>query len=153
MWIKVILVVAIATFALIGMRAPRGARHLALRRISLIAFGILAALTVVFPDVWNSLANAVGVGRGTDLLLYLFIVVMLGYMASTYLRFRGVETQITLLSRRIALDEVGASPVAGQDPALNELAQPTAAPAAPAEAVAETPAVTPVGSSTAPGTD
>lgn len=115
MWIKVILVIAIALVAVVAMRGPRGARTLALRRIALAFFALLAAFTVIFPDIWTAVADALGVGRGTDLLLYLFIVVVLAYMASTYLRFREVETQLTLLARRIALDEVGASPVAGQD--------------------------------------
>ncbi|MGV8968100.1 MAG: DUF2304 domain-containing protein [Cellulomonas sp.] len=110
MWIKVILLLSIGVIALIGLRAPRGARHVALRRIALIAFVLFAAGSVLFPGVWNALANAVGVGRGTDLLLYMLIVVFLGYMASSYLRFRGVESQITLLARRIALDEVGVTP-------------------------------------------
>lgn len=115
MWIKVILVVGIALVAVLAMRGPRGARTLALRRIALMFFALLAVLTVLFPDILTAVADALGVGRGTDLLLYLFIVVVLAYMASTYLRFREVETQLTLLARRIALDEVGASPVAGQD--------------------------------------
>ena len=111
MWIKVILLVAISSVALIGLRAPRGARHLALRRVALIAFVLFAVASVLFPDVWNALAHVVGVGRGTDLLLYVLIVVFLGYITTSYLRFRGLEIQITQLSRRIALDEVGRSPV------------------------------------------
>lgn len=114
MWIKVILLVSITAIALVGLRAPRGARHLALRRIGLLAFVLFAAASVLFPAVWNALANAVGVGRGTDLLLYGLILAFLGYMATSYLRFRGLEAQITLLARRIALDEVGVNPVPGQ---------------------------------------
>ena len=127
MWIKVILLAAISVVALIGMRAPRGARHIAVRRIALIGFVVFAATSVLFPEVWNTLAAAVGVGRGTDLLLYLLIVVFLGYMASSYMRFRGLESQITLLSRRIALDEVGVRPVqsrSGTNPCLTADAEP-----------------------------
>jgi hypothetical protein len=111
MWIKVILLVAFGLVAVIGLRAPRGARHLALRRVALIVFVLFAVASVLFPDVWNTLANLVGVGRGTDLLLYVLIVVFLGYMATSYRRFRGLEFQITQLARRIALDEVGLRPV------------------------------------------
>lgn len=111
MWIKLILILAIGLVALAGIRVPRGARHVALRRVALIAFVLFAVASVLFPNVWNALANAVGVGRGTDLLLYVLIVVFLGYLTSSYLRFRGLESQITLLARRIALDEVGIQPV------------------------------------------
>ena len=82
-----------------------------MRRVALIVFVLFAVASVLFPDVWNTLANLVGVGRGTDLLLYVLIVVFLGYMATSYRRFRGLEFQITQLARRIALDEVGLRPV------------------------------------------
>ena len=120
MWIKLILILAIGLVALAGVRVPRGARHVALRRVALIAFVLFAVASVLFPNVWNTLANAVGVGRGTDLLLYVLIVVFLGYMTTSYLRFRGLEIQITQLSRRIALDEVGVGPVQSREPASAE---------------------------------
>lgn len=121
MWIKVILLVSISAVSLFAMRAPRGARHVALRRIAMLAFIAFAVASVLFPEVWNALANAVGVGRGTDLLLYVLILVFLGYMATSYLRFRGMEAQITLLARRIALDAAGVPPVRTHD-AINDLA-------------------------------
>ena len=68
MWIKVILLVAISSVALIGLRAPRGARHLALRRVALIVFVLFAVASVLFPDVWNALTKLVGVGLTTTLL-------------------------------------------------------------------------------------
>jgi hypothetical protein len=37
--------------------------------------------------------------------LYLLFVLVLGFMASTYRRFRDLEHQITILTRRLALDE------------------------------------------------
>ena len=114
MWIKVILLVAFGLVAVIGLRVPRGARHLALRRVALIVFVLFAVASVLFPDVWNALAKLVGVGRGTDLLLYVLIIVFLCFMATSYLRFRGLEFQITQLARRIALDEVGLRPVEGR---------------------------------------
>ena len=127
MWIKVILLVAISSVALIGLRAPRGARHLALRRVALIAFVLFAVASVLFPDVWNALANLVGVGRGTDLLLYVLIVVFLGYMATSYMRFRGMESQITQLSRQIALDEVGVTPAQSRAASDGESSRPAIA--------------------------
>jgi len=120
MWIKVILLAAFGLVAVIGLRAPRGARHLALRRVALIVFVLFAVASVLFPDVWNALAKLVGVGRGTDLLLYVLIIVFLGFMATSYLRFRGLEFQITQLSRRIALDEVGVGPVQSRQPTSPE---------------------------------
>ena len=53
------------------------------------------------------MAHLVGVGRGTDLLLYGLIVAFLGYTVTSYLRFRLIERRLTELTRQIALDEVG----------------------------------------------
>lgn len=106
MLIKVLLLVAIAVVVVLSLRAPAGARHLAVRRVAVIAFAAFAVLSVLFPDAWNAAAELVGVGRGTDLLLYGLIVVFLGYMVTTYRRFRDLESQITQLARRLALDEV-----------------------------------------------
>lgn len=110
--IKTILIAGIAIIGLMSLRMPRGSRHQALRRVALIGFIVFAAASVLFPDLWNVAAGWVGVGRGTDLLLYVLIIAFLGYMASSYLRFREMESQVTLLARRIALDEAGWVPAA-----------------------------------------
>lgn len=121
MLIKVILLVAIAVVVVLWLRTPGGARHLALRRIAVALFAVLAVLSVLFPDTWNDAAAVVGVGRGTDLLLYGLIVVFLASMVTTYRRFRDTEARLTLLARRIAIDEALNSrkvrPVATEDPA------------------------------------
>ena len=105
MLIKVLLLLAIAVVVVLFLRAPGGARHLAVRRMAVVLFAVLAALSVLFPDAWNDVAAIVGVGRGTDLLLYGLIVVFLVYMATTYRRFREMEYSLTLLARRLAIDE------------------------------------------------
>jgi hypothetical protein len=106
--IQIILLCGIALVALTLLRRA-GARHQAIRRLGLVLFGAFAVTSVFVPDIWNTLARFVGVGRGTDLLLYGTILVLLGYMATSYIRFRELEIRFTKLSRRIALDEV-ASP-------------------------------------------
>jgi small membrane protein len=105
--IQIILLVGIAAVALMLARRA-GARHQAIRRLGLVAFGAFAITSVIVPDIWNALARLAGVGRGTDLLLYGTILVLLGYMATSYIRFRELETRFTKLARRIALDEVAA---------------------------------------------
>ena len=105
MLIQIILLVGISLVALLLLRRA-GARHQAIRRLGLVVFGAFAITSVIVPGIWNALARLVGVGRGTDLLLYGTILVLLGYMATSYLRFRELETRFTKLARRIALDEV-----------------------------------------------
>jgi hypothetical protein len=105
--IQVLLIAAIAGVAVTLLRAQT-ARYLAIRRVLLVAFAGFAGLSVVYPEVWNRMARFVGVGRGTDLLLYALIVAFLGFVVTSYLRFRDLEVRFTKLARRIALDEVPA---------------------------------------------
>lgn len=105
MLIKSLLLVGLAVTALIGLRAPRGARHVALRRITLLLFIVGAAASVLFPELLNSAARAVGVGRGADLILYGLIVAFIVYLETSYLRLRALESDLTEIARRLALDE------------------------------------------------
>jgi hypothetical protein len=111
----VVAVLVIAFFVLRG----GGARHQAVRRILLVLFVLGAAVSVFFPQVLTWLANLVGIGRGTDLLLYVLVIVFLGIVATTYRRFRQMETQITQLSRRLAL-ESAEKPPAQETPARSK---------------------------------
>lgn len=88
------------------MRGGSNARHLAIRRIMLVLFACVAAFSIFFPGLLSQLARVFGIGRGTDLVLYGLIVSFLVFMATTYQRFRHMETTMTKLSRRIALDDV-----------------------------------------------
>ena len=108
MLIQILLLCGISLVGLTLFRRA-GARHQAIRRLALVFFGAFAVTSVLVPDIWNDFAALAGVGRGTDLLLYGTIMVLLGYMATSYIRFRELETRFTKLARRIALDEV-ASP-------------------------------------------
>ncbi len=106
--IKVVLMVGIGAVALLLLRGYSGARHQAIRRLMLLAFTVLAGASLLAPQLWTAAAELLGVGRGTDLLLYLTIVAFLGYVATSYLRFRDLQLQMTALSRRLALDEAPA---------------------------------------------
>ncbi|MDO5751482.1 DUF2304 domain-containing protein [Arthrobacter sp.] len=104
--VQIALVLAVVIMALALMRGGSNARHLAIRRIMLVFFTCLAVLSIFFPGLLTHVARFFGIGRGTDLVLYGLIVSFLVFMATTYQRFRNMETTMTKLSRRIALDEV-----------------------------------------------
>ena len=87
------------------MRGGTNARHLAIRRILVVVFAAGAAFSIFFPEVLTSVANFLGIGRGTDLVLYAMVVSFLVFMATTYQRFRQLEVSLTRLSRRVALDD------------------------------------------------
>ena len=60
-------------------------------------------LAVVWPNSTTTVANAVGVGRGTDLVLYILVMVFLFFSLVVLQRFMVLERQVTVLTRELAL--------------------------------------------------
>lgn len=120
MVIKVVLMLGIAGAALLMLRGYSGARHQAIRRLLLLAFVMLAGASLLVPQLWTAAAGMLGVGRGTDLLLYLTIVTFLGFVATSYLRFRDLQRQITAMARRLALDEAAGEALGAPRPAADD---------------------------------
>lgn len=99
---QILAVIVIAGAAFFMLRGG-GARHQAIRRVLMLVFIVAAASSVFFPQVWTAAARLFGVGRGADLLLYILVLTFLGFVATTYRRFRSLEDNVTQLSRRVAL--------------------------------------------------
>ncbi|WP_153246496.1 DUF2304 domain-containing protein [Dermabacter sp. HSID17554] len=95
----------------------RGARQLAIRRLIILAFMSFAVLAVIFPTSVTTVARFVGVGRGTDLLLYATVVVLLGLIALQEARTKTAEKRTTKLARKVAVAEAE-SPEAYRNHAL-----------------------------------
>ncbi len=110
-----LLLIAGVLLVVIPLFRSRGAQAQAIRRVGLVSFAAFAVVSILFPAVWNHLAGVLGVGRGADLVLYGLVVAFLSSTATTYLRFREVETKLTRLTRRLALDE--AAPPDAKQPA------------------------------------
>lgn len=98
-------ILAVVTILVAGyfMFRGGGARHQAIQRIMLVVFMAAATSSVFFPQLWTYAARSVGVGRGADLLLYITVLVFLGFIATTYRRFRRTENDLTELARKVAL--------------------------------------------------
>jgi hypothetical protein len=69
----------------------------------MLGLASLGAVLVVFPALTSRVALFLGVGRGTDLLLYLAIVAGLFVCANLYFQIKRHEARIAELSRAIAL--------------------------------------------------
>ena len=104
--IQLLLIVVVVIVAVRLLRG-RGARPQAVRRLGLMLFAALAVWSILFPSVWDQIARLVGVGRGTDMVLYALVVAFLSFTLTTYFRFRDFEARYTKLARRLALDEAG----------------------------------------------
>lgn len=105
MWIQLLLIAAIIILAVFMMRRTGADSHLAIRRLLMGLFVVVAVLSVLFPQWLSWLASLVGVGRGTDLVLYGLIVMFLAFVYSQYRRNIALQRQLTLLARKIALLE------------------------------------------------
>ena len=117
--IQLVLIVVVVITAVRLLR-DRGARTQAVRRLGLLLFAAFAVWSILFPSVWNHIARLVGVGRGTDMVMYALVVAFLSFTLTTYVRFREFETRYTKLARRLALDEAGPPPPAQAGPPQQE---------------------------------
>jgi hypothetical protein len=107
--IQIFLIAAAIGVLVLLLRSRASARTRAWKKIIVVALTALAVASILRPELTQKAANLVGVGRGTDLLLYVLTAVFLYVALGFYLRFRDVERQLTVLARRIALDEAEAS--------------------------------------------
>jgi hypothetical protein len=103
--IKLLLLCSLALAALVLLRGKRSALSLLMRRsLTLGAIGC-GAFAVLFPASVTKVAHAVGVGRGTDLLLYALCVTFLFVSIALYLRLSEMHDRYVELARRQALLE------------------------------------------------
>lgn len=101
---QVLLIVLLAALALYLFRLRTTPRD----RLLYILMVIVALPLVLFPDASNVLAHAVGIGRGADLVFYLFIIFSLFHFATSASRIRQLERQLTKMVQDRALS--GATP-------------------------------------------
>lgn len=69
------------------------------------AVWLATALAIGFPEVVQDLATAIGIGRGADVVLYVFVLAFLLTSFSLYSRQVRLQRQVTELIRHIALAE------------------------------------------------
>ena len=85
--------------------------YIASHRLNAVATILaLGALTtgitlVAFPMLAQRVADAVHIGRGVDLLMYVAIFAGLFVSANFYFRFKRIESQLTIVVRAMALNE------------------------------------------------
>lgn len=70
-----------------------------------VVFTILGAgaVAVLFPERTDVIANYVGVGRGVDLITYLFEVAGIFILIHYYAKFVELQRQLTTLTRELAM--------------------------------------------------
>ena len=103
MMIQVLLIAATLAISALVLRGGAGHRQLALRRLGGSVLAVVGVVAVLWPSVVTWAARSVGVGRGTDLVLYVAVMFFLFTTASLYQRTQRLESQITVLVRELAV--------------------------------------------------
>lgn len=105
MWIQIILIAALVLIAIFATRSVARDSHLALRRLVLIVALIAGVVIVIVPQWLSAIAHFVGIGRGTDLLVYGLAVAFLGWVLADYRHRSRERRRITQVVRAHALAE------------------------------------------------
>lgn len=103
MIIKVLLIAAAVAFGVLIVRERPTGTHQALLRVAGIGITLLGVIAVLFPDTTVWAAQLVGVKRGTDLVLYIFVMTFLFTTLAAFQRMHRLESQLTELAREVAL--------------------------------------------------
>ena len=103
MIIQVLLLVAIVAVVVLLGRSSRNVKHMAFRRLFLLAFAAASVLAILFPHVLTRIAQWFGVGRGADLLLYALVIAFVGSLAMQSRRATELGRMITLNTRQLAI--------------------------------------------------
>lgn len=72
-------------------------------RTAMLVLAAAGCVLVIWPGLSTDVAQAVGIGRGTDLLFYLFVVFCLFRFVSTAAEMRRVNERVTRVVRDSAL--------------------------------------------------
>lgn len=111
--IKVIISLLLLACAVYGWRERRLSPLVGFSTPLLAGLGIMITLR---PDIATSAALFLGVGRGADLIFYLWTVLSLTLIANIHFRLRLQRTMLTDLTRELALLRADRDQTAGHLP-------------------------------------
>jgi len=105
LWTQLILIAVLIAIAVYLIRSQPSARHLALRRLTVFGALVAGIIVVLAPGWLTWVANLLGVGRGTDLLVYISIVAFMLYAVADYKKSVVLSRTNTELARSVTLAE------------------------------------------------
>jgi len=101
--IQYVLLLVVAAALLAFIRNWHAVEVRAIKRLAFLAFIAMVIVAVLKPGWVSALAHHMGVGRGTDLVLYLLAAAFVFVSVNTYFRFKTQENRFTELARSIAI--------------------------------------------------
>lgn len=102
-WIQPLLIVAVLLLLVYLLRSRATAQAKAWVKLGFVVFVIAGIYAILRPNDTTTLAHLLGLGRGTDLMLYALIIAFAFTTLSTYLRFKDLELRYSRLARAVAL--------------------------------------------------
>ena len=103
--VQLLLVGAFLGVFFVALRSRTAHGVSASKKLGFLLFMLVVVVAVLWPELVSKVANLVGVGRGTDLVLYLLAVMVCFYVVNDYLRAQDSRAQLHKLARRIAVLE------------------------------------------------
>lgn len=100
---QLLLIAAVITVGVLAVRAFPGERSLAIKRLLALLFIVAAVFSIAFPSLLTAIAQFFGIGRGTDLLLYGFVVLGMVFAVATVRAKARSDARVTELARAVAL--------------------------------------------------
>jgi len=81
-----------------GLLGPKGAAFW-------FVFWVLAVVAVLWPDSTTVLANYLGIGRGTDFIVYVSLAVMFFVLFKLHIKVESIGRDVTKVVRKEALNK------------------------------------------------
>ena len=98
---QIVLIAATLGFIIYAFRL----RTILLDRFLYVLIALTAIIFVIDPAFSTRIANAIGIGRGTDLILYAFIMFSLFQVVTVSASLRELERKLTLVVRETAINQ------------------------------------------------
>lgn len=103
--VQVLMIASVLVIVFVGLRGSGSHRVSASKKLAFLLLMLVVVVAVLDPLLVGKIAQQVGVGRGTDLVLYVLALSFGFYVVSQYLSEQRSRNVLHRLARRIALVE------------------------------------------------
>lgn len=100
MIIKLVLILLLLVTAIYGFTVRKRSNYVG---AALSLLSVIGILFVIKPEFAGAIANAIGVGRGADLMLYISLVMGILLVINLHVKISQLDEMITILARDIAV--------------------------------------------------
>ncbi len=114
---QIFLLAAMVLFAIYVFRL----RTILFDRLIYLVCALVGIILVINPDLSTWVAHELGIGRGVDLMFYLFIIAALFYSVSITSDMKKMQRQMTAIIRKMAVDNPAQGQPTAQTPGFHPL--------------------------------